>query len=112
MMLIIPFNHGDLPVIIIHVHLSLYGQGVSRSHVDSSFYSPFNVKILQEQHPAGLSLGQILGLFEISQILMVCDYSYWVFYSCKVVLPFFEGLNDSEEFSVTIASLLDSILHD
>ena len=100
MILIIPFKHGDLPVIIIHVHLVLFGQGISRSHVDSSFYFPFDVKILQEQHPAGLSLGQILGLFEISQILIVCDHSYRVFCSCKVVSPFFEGLNDSMEFSV------------
>ena len=42
----------------------------------------------------------ILELFEISQVLMVRDHHDWMFSSCEVMLPFLQGLDDSEEFSI------------
>ena len=31
---------------------------------------------------------------------MVCDHHDWMFSSCEVMLPFLQGLDDSEEFSI------------
>ena len=44
--------------------------------------------------------GNILWLFEISQIFVVGDDGYWIFGSGKVMLPFLECLDNSKEFSV------------
>ena len=48
----------------------------------------------------GLTLCEILGLFEISQILVICDYGHQMFSTCEVMMPFFESLNDSKGLSV------------
>ena len=37
---------------------------------------------------------------KVSQMLMICDYSHWVFSPCEVILPFLESLDDRKEFSI------------
>ena len=43
---------------------------------------------------------KILGLFEVSQVLVIRYYSYWVFSASEVVAPLLQGLDDSEKFSI------------
>ena len=43
---------------------------------------------------------KILGLFEISQILMIRYHGYRVFCASEVMAPFFQGLDDCKEFSI------------
>ena len=45
-------------------------------------------------------MAKILGLFEISQVLVIHYYGYWVFSTSKIVAPFLQGLDDSEKFPV------------
>ena len=47
-----------------------------------------------------MSSGEILGLFEITHVLVGHDYGYWMFCSCEIIMPFFECLNDRQKFSV------------
>ena len=42
----------------------------------------------------------MLGLFEVSKVLVICDDHHWIFHSCEVVSPFLECLDDCQEFSV------------
>ena len=44
--------------------------------------------------------GQVLGLFEIPQILVIHDYDHWMCHSGEIMMPFFQGLDDGEEFPV------------
>ena len=43
---------------------------------------------------------KILGLFEIPQVLVVCNYCYRMFHTSEVVTPFLQGLDDSKELSI------------
>ena len=45
-------------------------------------------------------MSEILGLFEIPQVLMVCDHRYQVFSSSEVMLPFLQSSDDSEKLSI------------
>ena len=45
-------------------------------------------------------MSEILGLFEIPQVLMVCDHHYRVFSSSEGMLPFLQSLDDSEKLSI------------
>ena len=98
--LVISFQEGDFLVVVAHIDFIFSRECVCRSHIDSSFHSPFDVIFLQEQPPLSLLASEILGLFEIFQILVVCDYNHQVFSSGEVVLPFLQSLNNSKEFSI------------
>ena len=45
-------------------------------------------------------MSKILGLFEISQVLVVSNHCYQVLGSSKVMLPFLEHLDDCKEFPI------------
>ena len=45
-------------------------------------------------------MSKILGLFEISQVLVVCDHHHWMFGPSEVMSPFLQSLDDGEKFSV------------
>ena len=58
------------------------------------------VKICQVYKPVGLSVVEMLGLAEISEVFMVGEDLYWERGSSKVMAPCLQGVDDSEEFSV------------
>ena len=74
--LVFSFEQGDLSVIIASFNFILSRKGISRSHINSPFDAPSNVILLEEQPPSGLSVAKILGLFEISQVLVIGYYGY------------------------------------
>ena len=87
--LILSLEQGDFLVVIAGFNLIFARKSISRSHVNSSFYPPSNVIFLKEQPPSSLSVGKILGLFEISQVFVIRYYSYRMFHACEIVAPFF-----------------------
>ena len=93
--LVLPFEQGDLSVIIIGFNFIFSRESVGGSHVNSSFHTPSNIVLLEEQPPSGLPAAKILGLFEISQVLMIRYDGYWVLRASEVVAPLLQGLNDS-----------------
>ena len=101
MVVLVLFLQKDyFPVIAGGIHFILPRLGIGWSHVDSLFYSPFDIQVLHEQLPASLLMSEVLGLFEVSQVLVVGDDSHWVLSSCEIVSPFFECLDDCQEFPI------------
>ena len=60
----------------------------------------FEVKVCQVYKPAGLSAVEMLGLVEICEVFMVSEYLYWERGTSKVMVPYLQGVDDSEEFLV------------
>ena len=60
----------------------------------------FQVKVRKVDEPTGLSLVEVLGGAKVGEILMVGEDLDWEGGSVKVVLPCFQGSDDSKEFSV------------
>ena len=85
--LILSLEQGDFSVIITSLDVILPRKSISGSHVYSSFYAPSDVVFLEEQPPPGLPAAEILGLFEVSQVLVIHYYGHQVFGSSKIVLP-------------------------
>ena len=74
--LVFAFEQGDLSVIIASFNFILSRESISRSHINSLFDAASNVVLLEKQPPSGLSVAEILGLFEISQVLVIGYYGY------------------------------------
>ena len=87
--LIFSFEQSVLSVIIAGFDFILSRESVSGSHVNSSFYSPSDVVFLEEQPPSGLPTAKILGLFEISKVLMIRYYGHKMFRASELMTPLF-----------------------
>ena len=68
-------------------NIILSRESIGRSHVNSLFYPSPNIIFLAEQPPSGLPVAEILGLFEISQILVVHYYGYRMLSTSEIVVP-------------------------
>ena len=86
--LVLSLQESDLPVVITGFDLILSREGISKSHVDSSFYPPPDIVFLQEHPPPCLLLAQILRLFEIPQVFVVRDHHYRMLGPSEVMAPF------------------------
>ena len=112
--LILSFEQGDFSIIVAGFDFILPGKSISRSHVNSSFHSPLNIVFLREQPPSGLPATKILGLFEVSQVLVIRYHGYRVFSAREIVAPLFEGLDNGEKLSIiyVIVSVTCSVQKD
>ena len=58
------------------------------------------VKILEEHHPVGLTMGQFLWLMKVRQIFMIGEKGDGIGGSLEVVVPMVKGMDNSEQLSI------------
>ena len=54
------------------------------------------IEVLEEHHPTSLPARKLLGLMEVSQILVIGEEGYRVRSSLQVVAPVVKSMDDSE----------------
>ena len=91
---------SDIGIIRRSVRASKMREGISRSHSGAGDMSKMEVEVLEEHHPACLSVRQLLWLAEIREILMISEENDWVTRALEVMLPMIQGMDNSEEFPV------------
>ena len=67
---------------------------------------PDQVIVLEKHLPSSLSARQALGLFEVSQVLVVSENSDQVGGASEILAPFCQGMYDCEELSIIYVIVL------
>jgi hypothetical protein len=86
----------ELQVVIGYVDVVAAGEGIGGTHLDARSVVEVQVVVLQKQVTACLAMRQLVRLAEICEVLVVCQDCDNVGGSQEVVLPFFQGMDDSE----------------
>ena len=88
--------------IVLHgVKVILLRESISRSHVCSWGNCPNDVKVLEKEGPASLSLREFTRVLEIGQVFMVSENGDGVRSSMEILFPFCKSEDDSKEFLIT-----------
>ena len=91
----------DLQGIILQgVYMVFSRKSVSWAHSCAQDVVPFQVIVLEEHLPAGLSAREALWFLEVCQVFVVCQDGYWVVCAREVLSPFRKGMYDREEFTI------------
>ena len=72
------------------------GQHIGRPHSSARDMDKMEVKILEEHHPPGLTMAQLLRLVEICKVFMVSKKGDRVASSLEVVVSVVKGMDNGK----------------